>query len=174
MTNNVILAILGLSLQVFGYLIWFHNVYGFWPTSYSDTFRHWENTPTKSGKDLDAGYRFTAWVAIAILFMLPGLLALSTTKLQARCAYLALFYLGLVGVYPSGIDKLTTKWHCRFAKACAALAIIWLLLQRIYVATGIILVVSFIWSRLWQRKYETLIMEMAAFISVYVGILILS
>lgn len=173
MTAYQILAICGLLIQTFGYLIAFRMIYGFWPTSYSNTAKHLESTPTKKGIILEKGYIFTFWTALGILFLLPGLLKTSQDLLTGSCAYMSMFYLGLVGAYPSNIDKITTKWHCRFAKLCAILAVVWLLLQHIYTPTLIIFGVMFAWSRLFQRKYETLIMEMAAFISAYTGILIL-
>lgn len=148
------------------YPIWTKNVAnnGKWPTSYSNTYSIWE-------KFCNAGYRFTSWVCGNVIFMLPGLLYIAKTKIQFALPFIALFALFVVGANPSGIDKETTRKHCIAAQICAILSTINVGLHGYWLTALIILGVLFVWSRLWQRKYETLIMEFGAFLIAYLTII---
>lgn len=84
---------------------------------------------------------------------------------------LALVSLCFVGLFPTSVSKEVTKLHCFFAKVCAVDAVLWLFLKEFYITALILLIGGFVWSRLFQRKYETLIMEFMAFLSAYIGII---
>ena len=148
------------------YPIWTKNVAnnGKWPTSYSNSYSIWE-------RYCNAGYRFTSWVGGNIFFMLPGLLNCANTKVQFILPFVALFALFVVGANPSGIDKETTRKHCIAAQICAILSTINVGLHGYWAIALIVLGVLFIWSKLWQRKYETLIMEFGAFLIAYLTII---
>lgn len=163
-----ILAICGI-VYCFGYLIAFKKSYGFWPSSFSASFKTQELDKDENG--IGKGYRFTKWIAFMIIFMLPGLLHNSNTALEWVLGYGSLFYLAIVGAKPSGINEKTTKIHCWAAKLCALSAVVWVALQHCYLLLAIFLIGGFVWSRLWQRKYETLIMELMAFLATYGAII---
>lgn len=167
-------AVLDIVVCVFGYLLTFFGFYRFFPTSYSDSYRHWENTPTKKGKKLDAGYMFTGWTAFNNFFMLPGLLVLSDKWYQLLLGLGALFYLLIVGIRPSGIKKQITKIHVIAAKLCAVSAVVWVLTHHLYWLTLGMLVVGYAFGHFYKKgKYETLIMEAVAFLLTDIAILML-
>ena len=104
--------------------------------------------------------------------LLPALVYYSDTTLEIIMASAALLALIFVGLFPTSVSKDVTKVHCIMAKLCAADAIIWLFLKGIYVPTLIFCIGGLIWSKGWQKKYETTIMEYMAFTSAYIGVII--
>lgn len=78
----------------------------------------------------------------------------------------------LFGHFPTSVSKDVTKVHCIMAKICALDAIVWLFLKGIYAPTLILCIGGYIWSKGWQKKYETTIMEYMAFTSAYTGVVI--
>lgn len=160
----IIFQVLGLILPTISYPLWTYNVCGYFPTSYSETFRMWK-------KKIGFGFRFQCWDLFEILFILPGLYILSNTWYEYLLGFGSMFYLGLVALYPSGIDSDTTKLHCIFAKLCALSAILWLLFKEFYILVALLVIIGLIWSYL-KKKYETFIMEFMAFIGVHIGITI--
>lgn len=159
---------------VFGYLILFYAYYGFFPTSYSGSYVHWEETPTKKGKILNAGYLFTSWTTFNIYFMMSGILAFSKRWYRYVLGLGAMFYLGVVGARPSGIKKQITKIHCISAKLCALSAVIWVLTFKFYILTFSMMGIGFLFAHFFKKgKYEVLIMEMLAFLLADIAILIL-
>lgn len=160
----IILSVLGIILPTIAYPIWTSNICGYFPTSYSGTYKMWE-------KKLNAGFRFQCWALFEILFMAFGLFAFSEKWYEYLLGFGAMFYLGLVALYPSGINKEITKLHCIFAKLCAISAIVWLLLKEFYAVVGILVIIGLIWSYI-KKDYETLIMEFMAFLGTYIGIIL--
>lgn len=177
MTYNEFIKILAggdILVCVFGYLMLFYAYYRFFPTSYSNSYSHWEETPTKNGKILNAGYLFTGWTAFSDFFMLPGLLALSDTWYQILLGVGALFYLLIVGIRPSGIKKQITKIHCIAAKLCAVSAVVWVLTHQLYALTLGMLAIGYLIGHFYKKGYyETLIMEAVAFLLTDIAIILL-
>ena len=169
MTADLFYAIcagIGIIFLSILYPIWTKNTAnnGKWPKSYSSTYNIWE-------KYCNAGYRFTGWVCGNIIFMLPGLLNCAKTTMQFILPFLALFALFVVGINPSGIDKETTRKHCIAAQICAIFSTINVGLHGYWITALIVLGVLYIWSKLWQQKYETFIMELGAFLIAYLTII---
>lgn len=135
-----------------------------WPTSYSNTYGIWE-------RFCNAGYIFTGWVGTNIILMLPGLLWTAKTDVQFILPFIALFALLIVGVRPSGISKDITKVHCIAAQICAILSTINVGLHGYWKTALVVLGVLYVWSKLFQQKYETLIMEYGAFVIAYLTII---
>lgn len=160
-----IMAITHIIFPTISYILWVKNVFGKYPDSYSGTYRMWEERFNK-------GYIFTSWTGIASVLLIPSLAHFSLNIYELVVAMICPIMLVLVGLYPTSIDRYTTKLHCIFAKLCAGFAILWLFMKGIYIPTLILCIGGFIWSRLWQRKYETLIMELMAFLSANIGIII--
>lgn len=127
------------------------------PTSYSQSYSLLE-------KVKNAGYIFTGWVGSHVLLMLPGLLYSAQNKIQFALPFIALTALLFVGCYPSGISKDKTKIHCLAAQICAITSTINVGLHGYWKTAIIIYGLLFLWSRIKQRKYETLIMEFGAFL----------
>jgi hypothetical protein len=136
-----------------------------WPKSYSHTYKIWENHSNR-------GYLFTGWVGGNIIFMLPGLLYSATTEIQFILPFVALTALWVVGIKPSGIDSDTTRIHCIAAQICAILSTVNVGLHGYWEMALITLGLLFIWSKLFQQKYETLIMEFGAFLIAYFTIIL--
>lgn len=160
----LIIAMIGIVLPTISYLFWVKNVFGRYPTSYSGTYRMWEEKYNK-------GFIFTAWTGIESIFLIFTLSHYSDTIFQLVIAIICPLMLALVGLYPTSIDKDTTKLHCIFAKLCATSAIVWLLCKEFYAVVGILVAIGLIWSY-FKKDYETLIMEMMAFLGAYIGIII--
>lgn len=141
-----------------------------WPTSYSNTYSIWYRFSKATARHFE--HVFTAWTAIESALLLPALTYYSDTYLQICIGAFGLISLAFVGLFPSSIKSEITKLHCIFAKICAVFAMLWLFLKGIYIPTLILLIGGFIWSRGWQKKYETMIMEFVAFLSAYLGVII--
>ena len=137
---------------------------GKWPESYSNTYKIWENYN-------NSGYLFTSWVCGNIFCLLPGLLYVATNKIQFALPFIALAALGVVGARPSSISKDITKVHCLAAQICAITSTVNVALHGYWKTALIVLGILFIWSRLFQKKYETLIMEFGAFLIAYLTII---
>lgn len=163
----LILAILGIALPTVAYPIWIKNVYNNdkYPSSYSGTYGILYSHEHRQ-------HIFTAWTAIQTALLLPPLVYYSDTNLEMILGIVALVCLCFVGLFPTSVNKEVTKLHCFFAKVCALDAVVWLFLKEFYVTTLILLVGGFVWSRLFQRKYETFIMELMAFLSIYIGVIL--
>lgn len=161
-----VLALLGIIFPTTSYVFWFKNICGYYPHSYSDTFKGWI-------KKFGVGFRFQCWIVFANLFMAFGLYEYSVKWYEYLLSFGAMFYLGLVALYPSGINKEITKYHCIFAKLCATSAVIWLLCKELYILTGSLILIGLTWSH-FKKEYETLIMEAMAFLGVYIGIILLN
>lgn len=162
----LVLAILGISFPTVAYLLWVKNTVnsGKYPTSYSGTYGIWYSHEHRQ-------HIFTAWTAFQTALLLPALVHYSSNFTESMLGILALVSLCFVGLFPTSVSKEVTKLHCFFAKVCAVDAVLWLFLKEFYITTLILLIGGFVWSRLFQRKYETLIMEFMAFLSAYIGII---
>ena len=165
-------AIFGLTLPTNLYLIWIKSLFGSYPTSYSGTYGMLWDLAHKCKPVKHITHIFTAWTGMHAALLLPALVYYSDTTLEIIMASAALLALIFVGLFPTSVSKDVTKVHCFMAKICAADAIIWLFLKGIYVPTLIFCIGGLIWSKGWQKKYETTIMEYMAFTSAYVGIAI--
>lgn len=169
-----LLAGMDIIVCVFGYLAIFYSLFKFFPTSYSGSYKHLEETPTKKGKVLNAGYLFTGWTAFNVFFMLPGLLEESHHWYEYALGLGALFYLLIVGIRPSGIKKQITKIHVIAAKLCAVSAVVWVLTHHLYWLTLGMLAVGYAFGHFYKKgKYETLIMEAVAFLLTDIAIILL-
>lgn len=165
----LILAVLGIIIPTVAYLLWVKNTVNKnkYPTSYSGTYGIWYSYEYRQ-------HIFTAWTAFQTVLLLPALVHYSTNIYEILMGVFALTSLCFVGLFPTSVSKEVTKLHCIFAKVCAIDAIVWLFLKGHYTTTLCLLICGFIWSRLFQRKYETLIMEFMAFLSAYIGIILCS
>lgn len=139
------------------------------PTSYSGTYSIWYNVAKYTGRHLE--HIFTSWTNIECV-TLAGLIYFSDNLIQLVMSSVALCALAIVGMFPTSVSKDVTKVHCIAAKICALDAVVWLFLKGIYIPTLVLLVGGLIWSRGWQKKYETLIMEYMAFMSADIGVII--
>lgn len=168
------LALIGLLFPTILYPIVVRNKVNnkHFPTSYSGTYSIWYNVSKATGRHFE--HIFTAWTGIESVLLLPALVYYSDTYLEICMAVFGLVSLVFVGLFPSSIKSEITKWHCIFAKICAIDAMLWLFLKGIYIPTLIYLIGGYIWSKGWQKKYETMIMEFMAFVSAYTGVIICS
>ena len=174
MINYIFLtiAIFGLVLPTNIYLLWIKKLFGCYPTSYSGTYgMFWKYSHSKNPVK-HFTHIFTAWTGMHAALLLPALVYYSDTVLEICMASIALTALVFVGLFPTSIKKEVTTIHCIMAKLCAADAIIWLFLKGIYAPTLIYLIGGYIWSKGWQKKYETTIMEYMAFVSAYTGVIV--
>lgn len=165
-------AIFGLTLPTNLYLIWIKSLFGSYPTSYSGTYGMLWDLAHKCKPVKHITHIFTAWTGMHAALLLPALVYYSDTTLEIIMASAALLALIFVGLFPTSVSKDVTKVHCFMAKICAADAIIWLFLKGIYAPTLILCIGGYIWSKGWQKKYETTIMEYMAFTSAYIGVII--
>ena len=174
MINYIFLAtaLFGLSLPTNIYLFWIKKIFGCFPTSYSGTYGMLWDYSHKKKPFRHLTHIFTAWTGMHAALLLPALVYYSDTTLQISMASIALLALVFVGLFPTSVSKDVTKVHCFCAKLCALDAIVWLFLKGIYIPTLIFCVGGYIWSKGWQKKYETTIMEYMAFVSAYTGVII--
>lgn len=161
-------AILGLAFPTNAYLIWIKHLFKCWPTSYSGTY----GMLYEFSKAFQVHFEhiFTSWTGLHAALLLPALVHYSDTTLEICMASIALTALVFVGLFPTSVSKEVTKIHCFMAKLCALDAIVWLFLKGIYAPTLVLCIGGYIWSKGWQKKYETTIMEYMAFTSAYVGV----
>ena len=173
MTHYIFLALAVFSMVVPTnlYLIYFRKFFKRFPPSYSSTYGILWTYATNCKPMKHLTHIFTAWTGLEVA-TLSGLVYYSDTTLQVAMSTLCLLALIFVGVCPTSVNKDVTKVHCAMAKICALNAIVWLFLKGIYVPTLVLCIGGLIWSRGWQRKYETLIMEYMAFMSAGVGVVI--
>jgi hypothetical protein len=139
------------------------------PTSYSGTYSIWYNVAKATKRHLE--HIFTSWTNLECV-SLAGLIWYSDNIWELGMSSIALIALAIVGMFPTSVSKDVTKVHCIAAKICALDAIVWLFLKGIYIPTLILLIGGLIWSRCFQKKYETLIMEYMAFMSADIGVII--
>lgn len=167
MTQSLFYAIcagIGIIFPTILYPFWVKNKTKQMPTSYSQSYSLLE-------KMFNMGYIFTGWVGSHLLLLLPGLLYCAKDKIQFALPFVALAALLVVGIKPSGIKSSITKIHCLAAQICAILSTINVGLHGYWETALIVLGVLFIWSKLFQRKYETLIMEFGAFLIAYLTVI---
>lgn len=165
-------AIFGLTFPTNLYLIWIKSLFGSYPTSYSGTYGMLWDLAHKCKPVKHITHIFTAWTGMHAALLLPALVYYSDTTLEIIMASAALLALIFVGLFPTSVSKDVTKVHCFMAKICAADAIVWLFLKGIYAPTLVFCIGGLIWSKGWQKKYETTIMEYMAFTSAYTGVII--
>lgn len=163
-------SIFGLTFPTNLYLIWIKSLFGYYPTSYSGTYGMLWELAHKSNPIKHITHIFTAWTGMHSALLLPALVYYSDTTLEIIMASVALLALVFVGLFPTSVNKDVTKVHCIAAKLCALDAIVWLFLKGIYAPTLVLCIGGYIWSKGWQKKYETTIMEYMAFTSAYIGV----
>lgn len=171
------LAIMGAVVPTNLYLIYFKKIFKFFPLSYSSSYgAMWavmKEYLLKKKEEKHITHIFTFWTGLQVISMIPFIM-LSDTTLELILSIGSSLALIIVGGFPTSVNKDITKVHCIAAKLCAAGAIVWLFLKGIYITTLVLCIGGLIWSRGWQKKYETLIMEYMAFMSVDVGVIICS
>lgn len=165
-------AIFGLTFPTNLYLIWIKSLFEYFPTSYSGTYGMLWALANKNNPVKHITHIFTAWAGMHAALLLPALVYYSDTTLEIIMASVALLALVFVGLFPTSVSKDVTKVHCIMAKICALDAIFWLFLKGIYAPTLVLCIGGYIWSKGWQKKYETTIMEYMAFTSAYTGVII--
>ena len=163
------LAILNMVFPTNLYLIYFRKFFKFFPASYSSTYGALWEAAMKLKRHIT--HIFTSWTGIECV-TLAGLIYYSDTTLQVALSSICLLALAIVGLFPTSVSKEVTKVHCIAAKICALCAIVWLFTKGFYISTLILCLGGLIWSRGWQKKYETLIMEYMAFMSADIGVIL--
>ena len=140
-----------------------------YPTSYSGTYSIFYKISQNTKRHFE--HIFTCWTNQHCLLLTPALCYYSKDVYNSLIGVVALGSLMYVGAFPSGIKKEVTRIHCVFAELCAAFAMLWLIRQGFFVPTAIFALVCFIWAKVWQKKYETIIMEFMAFTAAYIGVI---
>lgn len=168
----LVIAICGLLFPTILYPIVIRNKINNhkFPTSYSGTYKILYNFSKKTKLHLE--HIFTAWTGIQSVLLVPALVYYSNNYFQICVGMFSLISLVFVGLFPTSVSKEITTLHCIFVKFCALLAVVWLLSMGIYYTTLFLLVGGFIWAKIWQEKYETMIMEFMSFASAYIGVII--
>ena len=174
MINYIFLAtaIFGLLIPTNIYLVWIKELFGRYPTSYSGTYGMLWDLSHACKPIRHLTHIFTAWTGMHSALLLPALVYYSDTTLEIIMSSVALLALVFVGLFPTSVSKDVTTVHCICAKLCALDAIVWLFLKGIYAPTLVLCIGGYIWSKGWQKKYETTIMEYMAFTSAYVGVIV--